>query len=93
MIGAAHKGALVTLVERKSGMLLVKKAQHKRADLVSQAMIELLNSVKQKVATITSDNGKEFAMHESVSGALQCVRSLLIRIAVGSAGRMKTPMA
>jgi IS30 family transposase len=35
VIGAAHKGALVTLVERKSGMLLIKKVDFKRADLVS----------------------------------------------------------
>jgi len=72
VIGKNHKGALVTLVERKSGMLLLKKVARKSADLVSLAMIELLNPVKQKVATITSDNGKEFAMHEQVSSALNC---------------------
>ena len=72
VIGAAHKGALVTLVERKSGMLLIKKVDFKRADLVSQAMIELLTPVKQMVATMTYDNGKEFAMHESVNAAIGC---------------------
>lgn len=72
VIGKAHKGALVTLVERKSGMLLIKKVDFKRADLVSQAMIELLTPVKQMVATMTYDNGKEFAMHESVNAAIEC---------------------
>lgn len=72
VIGKAHKGALVTLVERKSGMLLIKKVDFKRADLVSQAMIGLLTPVKQRVATMTYDNGKEFAMHESVNTAIGC---------------------
>jgi len=72
VIGKAHKGALVTLVERKSGMLLIKKVDFKRADLVSQAMIELLTPVKRMVATMTYDNGKEFAMHESVNAAIEC---------------------
>jgi IS30 family transposase len=72
VIGAAHKGALVTLVERKSGMLFIKKMDFKHADLVSQAMIDLLTPVKQMVATMTYDNGKEFAMHESVNTAIEC---------------------
>ena len=46
VIGATHKGALVTLVERKSGMLLIKKVDFKRPDLVSQAMIDLHTPVK-----------------------------------------------
>jgi transposase, IS30 family len=72
VIGKAHKGALVTLVERKSGFVLIKKVDFKRADLVSEAMIDLLNPVKQMVATMTYDNGKEFAMHESVNTAIEC---------------------
>ncbi len=72
VIGKAHKGALVTLVERKSGLVLIKKVDFKRADLVSQAMIDLLTPVKQMVATMTYDNGKEFAMHETVNTAIEC---------------------
>jgi transposase, IS30 family len=72
VIGKAHKGALVTLVERKSGLVRIKKVAFKRADLVSQAMMDLLGPVKHMVATITYDNGKEFAMHERVNTALGC---------------------
>jgi transposase, IS30 family len=72
MIGKAHKGALVTLVERKSGLVLIKKVAFKRADLVSQAMIDLLTPIQHMVATITYDNGKEFAMHERVNTAIGC---------------------
>jgi IS30 family transposase len=72
VIGAAHKGALVTLVERKSGMLFIKKVDFKRADLISQAMSDLLTPVKQMAATMTYDNGKEFAMRESVNTAIEC---------------------
>ncbi len=38
MIGSGHKQAIVTLVERKSGMALLAKVPFKRADLVAQAI-------------------------------------------------------
>jgi IS30 family transposase len=72
IIGKGHKGAIVTLVERKSGFTLLKLLPNKTAENVSAAMIELLMPFKHMVKTITSDNGSEFAMHEAVDAALGC---------------------
>ncbi|WP_350643821.1 IS30 family transposase, partial [Psychrobacter sp. HY3-MNA-CIBAN-0198] len=63
IIGQHHKQAIVTLVERKTGLLKMKRVDNKTAQQVSEAMIELLKPVRLQVKTITSDNGKEFAQH------------------------------
>ena len=72
VISKEHKGVLLTLVERKSGFLLVKLLPNKSAHAVSAAMIELLGPFKHMVSTITCDNGTEFAKHEAVDAALGC---------------------
>ena len=69
IIGKGHQGALVTLTERKSRFTLVRKVTQKSAELVAQAMIDLLSWV-QHLETITSDNGKEFAAHQMISKVL-----------------------
>lgn len=71
VIGARHKSALLTIVERKSKLTLIKKLTNKRADLVTDAAYDLLAPYKRKVFTITSDNGKEFAYHKKISNRLK----------------------
>lgn len=66
VIGARHKQAIVTLVERKSGFGKLFKVKNKTAELVSAAMIESLKPFDDLVHTITLDNGKEFADHQKV---------------------------
>jgi len=72
VIGKNHKQALVTIVERKSKFTVMKKVENKTAELVAAATIELLGPYKERVLTITADNGKEFAHHEKVAEALEC---------------------
>ena len=69
LIGKGHQGALVTLTERKSRFTLVRKVVQKSAELVAQAIIDLLSWV-QHLETITADNGKEFAAHQRIAKAL-----------------------
>ena len=69
--GKRHKGALLTLVERKTKFTLIRKLEKKQADLVAEAAIDLLNPYKKKVCTITSDNGQEFAHHEYIKEHLK----------------------
>ena len=71
MIGAGHKQAIVTLVERKSGFAVLAHVTRKTADLVSQAIITSLTPLAQRVRTVTYDNGKEFADHAAVDEALK----------------------
>lgn len=70
VIGKGHSGALVTIVERKTLYTLVAKVNGKRADWVTQATIQLLKPFKDRLHSITADNGKEFAYHEQISKEL-----------------------
>lgn len=70
VIGANHRGAFVTLVDRKSLYCLSKKVDSKSSDAVTKAIISLLKPVKGKVYTLTFDNGGEFAQHEKIAKAL-----------------------
>jgi len=71
VIGKDHKGALLTINDRATGMLQMKKIESKDAEIVKNATIELLKDWKPYLKTITSDNGKEFAKHESISNELE----------------------
>ena len=70
VIGKDHIGALVTAVDRKSKFTLIKKVPSKHAEIVTTALIEMLEPIKPVIKTITSDNGKEFAYHKQVSQIL-----------------------
>jgi IS30 family transposase len=69
MIGKGHSGALVTLTERKSRFTLIRRVAAKTAEQVSQAIVGLLSGVAHR-ETITADNGREFAGHQTISRAL-----------------------
>lgn len=72
MIGKNHKGVFVTLDERKSKLRLALPVSSKKAHEVSGAINALLKPVKGFVKTITFDNGKEFALHETIAKTLKC---------------------
>ena len=63
---------LVTLVERVSKCLLVKRVKSKSKVEVTKAINSMLKPFKAICKTITFDNGGEFAGHKSVSKALKC---------------------
>jgi transposase, IS30 family len=69
MLGKDHQGVLVTLTERKSRFTLLRKVANKQAQLVSQAIVELLQWIST-LESITADNGKEFAAHQHISQML-----------------------
>jgi IS30 family transposase len=71
VIGANHKQAIVTLVERKSGYAVLSKVTNKTSDLVGNAIINELQSFTPLVKTMTFDNGKEFAEHQRMDKELQ----------------------
>jgi IS30 family transposase len=70
VIGKGHSGALVTIVERATSFTVSKRVNSKSAEVVTAATISLLSPYKAAVLTITADNGKEFAYHAEMSGAL-----------------------
>lgn len=70
IIGRNHKGAIVTIVEKKSKLLKMALLPDRKSENVRDAIVELLNNIKHDVKTITLDNGKEFSQHESFAEAL-----------------------
>lgn len=70
IIGENHKEAIVTINDRASGVLKMRKVASKEASVVSRAINELLGDWTPYLHTITSDNGKEFAAHEIVANEL-----------------------
>jgi len=71
IVGKRHHQAIVTLTERKSRFSLLRKVERRTADQVTEALIDLLLPVSDRLHTLTADNGKEFAEHERVAQALQ----------------------
>ena len=72
IIGKNQKGAIVTLVDRCSKKALFKKVQRRTKKLVTEAILALLSPYRDKVHTITFDNGSEFADHKKISNGLEC---------------------
>ncbi|NMM39017.1 MAG: IS30 family transposase [Glaciimonas sp.] len=70
VIGKAHQGALVTLVDRCSRYTLVRRVDSKHTNGVC-ATISMLGPHKAQCHTITFDNGREFAGHETIAAHLQ----------------------
>ena len=63
VIGASHKGAVVTMVERKSGYAVIAKVPNKTSELVGSAIVSNIKPFSARVKTLTYYNGKEFAAH------------------------------
>jgi IS30 family transposase len=71
IIGKNHNQAILTVNDRASGMLKMKKVASKEATVVTKAITEILEDWKPYLRTITADNGKEFAGHEQVAENLE----------------------
>ncbi len=77
VIGAHHKGAILTLVDRKSKFSLFVNLDGKTSEAVNRAISERFDrlleeyphfgSLAQIARTITFDNGKEFSAHEAIT--------------------------
>lgn len=71
LLGKQQKHAMLTLTERKSRFTLIGKVPRRTAQAVRRQVCKLLLPVKDKVHTLTSDHGKEFAEHEFIAQTLQ----------------------
>ncbi len=72
VIFAGNKGALVTLYERISKVVLAKKVPQKKADIVEEAIQNILEDLPEKSRkSMTFDNGGEFAQHMLLRKSLQ----------------------
>ena len=70
MLGAGRRGALLSLVERRSKLLKLALLPGATAEATQRAIVRKLRPTRQRVHTITFDNGKEFANHKAIARAL-----------------------
>ena len=70
ILGSKNKDVMVTLTERKSRFVLVGKVKARTAQAVHSQICTLLLPFKDKVHTLTSDHGKEFAHHQQIAETL-----------------------
>ena len=71
VIGKPHRGALVTLVERKSLYTLIGKLSGEMAQETCKKMITRLKNCRKTVHSVTVDKGKEFSEHKRISKGLK----------------------
>jgi len=73
VIGKGRQPALVTLTERKFRLTLLRKVERKTAEAVAAAaaVVTSLMPWKALTHTLTSDNGKEFALHQIIAKLIE----------------------
>lgn len=71
VIGRHHRGAILSLVERKSQLVRLALLPDRKADRVGRAIKQCLQPLADQVHTLTLDNGKEFAEHRRITAQLQ----------------------
>ena len=70
LIGKDHRGVVATLVERKTKFTVLAAPKNKQAQLVRKSIERALLAHKNRVLTITYDNGWEFAEHQTMAKTL-----------------------
>ena len=65
-----EKGALLSIVERKTGYMLLSWLPDRKAERVAEKIVSLLSDFKEQVHTITVDNGSEFKFHKHIAKQL-----------------------
>jgi len=65
-----HNPVMISLTERKSRFTLLGKIPQRTAQAVRKQTVRLLWPIADKVHTLTSDHGKEFAGHQQIAQAL-----------------------
>lgn len=71
IVGKGNHGAILTLTEKSTGMLFMRKLNKgKDAKELAKTVVRLLKPYKAFLKTITTDNGLEFACHEYITKKL-----------------------
>lgn len=66
IIGRNHRGAILTLNDRLTGLVWIRKLRGKDATELSIEAIKALYKFKDIIHTITADNGSEFAKYSEI---------------------------
>jgi IS30 family transposase len=71
IVGKNNKGAIVTIIDRSTDWLVMRKLPHgKNATEAAKMIVHLLEPYRKWIKTITTDNGSEFFGHEYITKKL-----------------------
>ena len=71
IVGAGNKGAILTITERMTGFLMMKKmTKGKNAKALAKELYCMLLPYKKAIRSITADNGSEFYEHQTIAQKL-----------------------
>jgi len=70
VVGPKNRGAILTLIDRRSRWCKLKKLSNKTAQETADALIAMIKPLSIYKFTITSDNGTEFSLHETIANSL-----------------------
>ena len=71
IVGRNNKGAIVTIIDRSTDRLLMRKLTHgKDAKEAAKTIVHLLEPYRKWIKTINTDNGSEFYRHEYITKKL-----------------------
>ena len=65
--GKGDNTVLITMVDRKSRYLIARLAPTRKAEVFQNEVCKLIRLKGEKVLTVTSDNGTEFAEHKKIA--------------------------
>ena len=68
-MGTGSKDCIVTLVERKTGYVLIGKLADRTTASLNKRVIALMRQFQNKFQTITADNGTEFHAYKKIEKA------------------------
>lgn len=69
VLGKGSNHCIVSLVERKTGFVLIGKLKARTKEQTARRTIQLINQHSRRVQTITADNGTEFHCYQDIEQA------------------------
>jgi IS30 family transposase len=66
VMGSFDKHCIITLVDRKTGYVMIGKLKNRTVVETNRRAIELINNAARRVRTLTFDNGPEFHGHQEL---------------------------
>jgi IS30 family transposase len=70
-MGTGSKDCILSLVERKTGLLVIGKLASRTTEALNARAIELMNAHRGPFLTITADNGTEFHDYAAIERCTQ----------------------
>jgi transposase, IS30 family len=91
VIGKGSQHCIVSLVERKTGYVLIGKLEARTVEQLNRGTLRIARRHLDQFTTITADNGSEFHGYALIEQALKLCSTSPLRTIPGNAGPTKTP--